>query len=391
MNKKTLKIFGIIVYLFSTGLGYFVFSGYSSGQNSLNGSSSAPKNTKVDNDYQALTFDSNAPKTESCPLSGVMYSKDQKKWWEKHRPLGVMIENHLESRPQSGINAADVTYEAVAEGGITRTLNVYYCQDAGIVGPVRSARTYFLDFISEYTENPLYAHVGGANTSGPADALGQINEYGWGSYNDLNQFSIGFPTYWRDESRQGHPVATEHTMYSATSKLWDVGVKRKLTNVDKDGAAWDKNFVKYSFKDDSVSSARPKSQIINIEFWNDPNYYVEWIYSPQDNVYLRKNGGSQHTDRNTKKQLSTKNLVILFMTEAHANDGYEGNAHMLYGTKGTGKASIFIDGKETKGTWSKKDRQSRTIISDSNGAQVKFNKGKIWFEIQAIGGVVTVK
>jgi hypothetical protein len=106
---------------------------------------------------------------------------------------------------------------------------------------------------------------------------------------------------------------------------------------------------------------------------------------------LRKNGGVDHIDRNTKKQLSAKNVVVLFMTEQHANDGYEGNAHMLYGTKGTGRVLIFMDGKQIKGTWTKKGRQSRTIISDSNGNEIKFNRGKIWFEIQATDGVVTVK
>lgn len=389
MSKTKITIIGLIIYIASAGISYFAFAKTPLGKNIS--TNSTPINAKVDNDYEALTFDPNAPKTESCPLNGAMYSKDQKNWWEKHRPLGVMIENHQDARPQSGINAADVTYEAVAEGGITRTLNVYYCNDAGIVGPVRSARTYFLDFISEYTEFPLYAHVGGANTSGPADALGQINEYGWGSYNDLNQFSIGFPTFRRDQSRLGHDVATEHTMYSSTSKLWDIGAQRKLTNVDKEGQAWDTDFVKYSFKDDASVSSRPAAQSINIEFWNDPNYYVDWIYDQKNNVYLRKNGGVDHIDRNTNKQLSAKNIVILFMTERHANDGYENNAHMLYGTKGSGKALIFMDGKQVKGTWEKKDRQSRTILTDNSGNEIKFVKGKIWFEIQATDGTVTVK
>ena len=151
-----------------------------------------------------LVFDDSLPKTEPCPINGEKYSTQQREWWENHRPLGVMIENHENARPQSGINAADITYEIVAEGGITRTLNIYYCQAPAQVGPVRSARTYFLDYMSEYGDSPLYAHVGGANTPGPADALGQISEYGWGGYNDLNQFSIGFPTFWRDYNRLGH-------------------------------------------------------------------------------------------------------------------------------------------------------------------------------------------
>ena len=65
------------------------------------------------------------------------------------------------------------------------------------------------------------------------------------------------------------------------------------------------------------------------------------------------------------------------MRESHANDGYEGNAHMLYGTEGTGKALIYMDGKETKGTWKKADREARTIITDSSGEEITFNRGKI--------------
>ena len=233
--------------------------------------------------------------------------------------------------------------------------------------------------------------MGGANTPGPADALGQIVDYGWNQYNDLNQFSIGFPTFKRDESRLGREVATEHTMYSVTNKLWAVGVKRGLTEKDKDGDSWDDNFVKYSFKEDAPVDKRPASQSINIEFWNNSNYYVDWTYDKVDNLYLRNNGGEEHIDRNTKKQLSARNVVVLYMTESHANDGYEDNAHLLYGTKGTGKALIFMDGKQIKGTWKKSGREGRTIVTDANGEEIKFNRGKIWFEIQATDGTVTVK
>lgn len=382
MNKKIIIVLAVIIYLASTGTSFFLFStklSATEGPTATVPQQAAGKPTG--NDYQAITFDESDPKTEECPLNGVLYSKKQHDWWSQHRPLGVMIENHSDARPQSGIPFADVTYEAIAEGGITRTLNVYYCQDAGIVGPVRSARTYFLDFISEYADYPLYAHVGGANTPGPADALGQINDYGWGQYNDLNQFSIGFPTFWRDETRLGHDVATEHTMYSTTSKLWAVGAKRSLTNVDKKGDSWDTVFTKYTFKDDAPASQRGDSQTIDIPFWNYDEYKVDWIYDKQTNLYMRKNGGVIHKDRNTGNQLSAKNIIILVMTESHADDGYTNNEHMLYGTKGTGKALIFLDGKEIKGTWKKASRTSRTELYDANGDEIKFNRGKFWFEI----------
>ncbi len=391
MGKRKLLtiILIIIVYIISSGVSYVFFSKAFGSSGVL--TSPLPKPSQTASGQ--LVFNENLPKTEQCPLNGALYSKQQREWWEKHRPLGIMIENHVDARPQSGLSFADVVYEAVAEGGITRFLAVYYCQDAGEVGPVRSARTYFINFISEYGTYPLYTHVGGANQPGPADALSQLTDYGWTGYNDMSQFSIGFPVFWRDYNRLGHQAATEHTMYSTTEKLWDyAATNRGFTNVDKNGTSWDKGFVPYSFKDDASVSQRGTSQSIHLEFWTgDPDYYVDWTYDPTINLYSRNNGGKPHIDRDTNKQLTSKNIVVLFMQESHANDGYPDNVHLLYKTIGTGKALIFMDGKEIKGAWSKDSRTSRTLIYDNLGNPVKFNRGKIWFEILPTTGVVTVK
>ena len=387
MRKIYTIVLILIVYLLGTFGSYALFSKL----NSQRASSTVVVPQKTSGGQ--LLFDSNLPKTEACPINGVMYSKQQRNWWEKHRPLGVMIENHQDARPQSGLSFADTVYEAVAEGGITRFLGVFYCQDAGEVGPIRSARTYFLDFISEYGQYPLYTHVGGANQSGPADALSQIGEYGWDGYNDMNQFSIGFPVFWRDYDRLGHTTATEHTMYSTTEKLWNYAAQnRGLTNVDKDKNSWDKGFVSYSFKDDAASSARPASQSIHLEFWTSmPDYFVDWKYDSKSNTYKRLAANVPHIDRDTNKQLSTKNIVVLYMRESNANDGYEDNVHLLYKTIGTGKAVVFMDGKKISATWAKDDRTSRTIVTDSSGNQIKFDKGQIWFEVLPTDGVLTVK
>ncbi len=385
-NKNLLIIAAIGLYLLSTGISYSLFA-KSSGTTAV-----APVDTKKTNAYGALEFDNSGPKTEECPLNGAMYTKQQRDWWQKHRPLGVMVENSTDARPQSGLSFADIVYESLAEGGITRFMGVFYCQDAGIVGPVRSARTYFLDWISEYGPNPLYAHVGGANTPGPADALGQIVDYGWNTYNDLNQFSIGFPTFKRDEGRLGHPVATEHTMYSTTTGLWAIGAQRDLTNVDKKGDAWDADFVKWSFKDDAASSNRPTSQKISMNFWEgNPAYDVVWTYNPTSNTYARTNGGTAHLDNNTKKQLSPKNVVILYEKESRANDGYENNLHELFKTIGSGTGVVFQDGKEIKVTWSKADREARTVIKNvASGKEIEFNRGQIWIQVVPTYSDVTV-
>lgn len=388
LKDKKIILIAFVVYLLTTGASYFLFAKSPLAQKFTSPVPQAVKNSKGE-----IVFDESLPKTEGCPLNGAKYSKQQKEWWEKHRPLGVMIENHENARPQSGLNAADITYEAVAEGGITRTLNIYYCNAPVQVGPIRSARTYFLDWISEYGDSPLYVHVGGANTPGPADALSQVNDYGWGAYNDLNQFSIGFPTFWRDYNRLGHSTATEHTMYSTTSKLWEFAEKdRGLGVKGEDGTSWDEGFVPYEFKDDAKADSRGSTKSIHIEHWDGyDDYFIDWTYDKVANEYTRKNGGVPHLDKNTSKPLTAKNVVVLYQKESSANDGYENNAHLLYKTKGTGDAVIFMDGEKIEGTWSKKTRTDKTVIKDSDGKEVELTRGKVWFHILPLEGVLDVK
>lgn len=390
-SRKNVILISIILYGVTTIISYFIFANTPLLTSTGLVTTPVPPPVKEGGlTDERIVFDPDLPKTEACPINGEKYSKQQRQWWEKHRPLGIMIENHEESRPQSGLSYSDVIYEAVAEGGITRLLAIFYCNDAGTVGPVRSARTYFLDFISEYGEYPLYVHVGGANTPGPANALGQIEDYGWQVYNDMNQFSIGFPTFWRDPDRLGHPVATEHTMYSTTQKLWKVAEDRKLTNVDKDGVLWSDSYIQFQFKVDTPSTQRPAEQTISFDFWEGyPKYSVKWVYDKVTNKYTRNNGGVAHADKNNDVPLTSKNVVVLFMTERAANDGYEGNMHRLYGTKGSGRAIVFQDGKEIPATWTKQNRTSKLKLT-ANGAEVKFNPGRIWFEVVPTGNTVDV-
>lgn len=380
-NKLILIIGGLVVYLASAGISYAAFR-------FLGGPAGLISPVEINNG-SGFKIDQNAPKTEACPLNGSMFTKAERQIWEKRRPLTVMIENHLDSRPQSGLSSADVVYEVVAEGGITRFLAVFYCGAAQeiTIGPVRSARTYFMDFASEYGDYPLYAHVGGANKPGPANALGQIGDYGWlKKGNDMNQFSLGFPVFWRDYERIGHEVATEHTMYSTTEKLWEVAQKRGLTNVDEEGNKWNESFTSWSFKDEAKLEARGDVTSVEFSFWeNNTNYAVRWEYQKESNQYLRLNAGQIHKDLNNDTQLSAKTVIIQFMKEKGPIDEVK---HMLYTTTGTGKALIFQDGQVIEGTWNKEKRQSRTKFTDKSGKEVALNRGPIWMEIIPVGGEV---
>ncbi len=381
MPKKTLVILAVVVFLLTTAGSYLFFS-----------------NNGIPSDYKTLFAEdeeveegsliAGGPRTEECPLNGQLYSKAQKKKWENRRPLGVAIENHLEARPQSGLAAADIIYEAVAEGGITRFLAVYYCEDSPIIGPVRSARIYFLKLLQGYGNFPLYAHVGGANTPGPADALGEIRDLGWDGYNGLNQFSVPFPIYYRDYDRLPG-VATEHTMYSSTLKLWEFAKdKRKLTEKDEDGK-WDDDFTPWKFKKDAKMENRGSTSPISFGFWDQfgNTYAVKWLYDKNSNAYKRQNGGADHIDKNTGKALVAKNIVIVFSDESPANDGYPGG-HLLYDLTGTGNGLLFNDGKATKVTW-RKNKAGDMMRFYTGGKEVELVGGKTYVEILPTGNDVT--
>lgn len=383
LTKKTTVIFSVILFLLSAGLSYYFFGYYKLNKETLE----KYQSSLSDDSVEELN---GGPKTEACPLNGRLFTKAQKQRWDRRRPLGVMIENHLEARPQSGLSNADVIYEAVAEGGITRFLAVYYCLDSKTIGPVRSARIYYLKLLEGYGRNPLYAHVGGANTPGPADALGEVSELGWDGYNDLNQFAVPYPYYYRDYERLPNR-ATEHTMYAATSKLWKYAEKeRKLSNVDKKGRSWSAGFTPWKFKDGAGAGSRGKVTKISFSFWSQfaGDYAVEWNYNAQNNSYSRKNGGSPQLDKNTGKPLVAKNIVVVFADESPANDGYPGG-HLLYDVVGSGGGLLFQNGKAAKITW-KKPKESQMIrFYDASGDEVSLVRGQVFVEILPIGNKVT--
>ena len=158
ISAKSFRVFVSLLglYLFSLGTSWALFSSMKGGLEEVE---------KVVAEGRER-IDPNLPKTEECPINGKMFSKPERDIWESRRPMTAMVENSLEARPQSGLSYADVVYEAVAEGGITRFLAVLYCgtsvKDIRIA-PIRSVRVYFVDWAAEYSKYPIFVHSGGAN------------------------------------------------------------------------------------------------------------------------------------------------------------------------------------------------------------------------------------
>lgn len=385
-NKVYLAVSGLLIFLVFAGFSFAFFS-----WKGTSGKGVTVVNLEENvNPGEGFKIDPSLPKTEACPMNGKLYTKPEKALWEKRRPIGVMIENHTEARPQSGLSKADIIYEAVAEGGITRFLGIFYCGIAENTNfaPVRSARTYFVDWVSEY--DALYNHVGGAGqchdttVDNRAKALCQIDQYG---IKDMDQFGISFPDCYRNPDRLDHPVATEHQMVCSSDALYKIAADRGWTDVDEDGTAWDENFTPWKTKDEAKLADRGTPQNLEIYFWKGyKEYDVSWQYDRENNLYLRSNGGVPHNDFETGQQMATKNIVVQFAKETGPVDEHK---HLLYQTIGKGEAIIFQDGKVEKGTWSKKSRTSRTLFFDSQNKEVRFNPGQIFIEVVPLGNDIS--
>ena len=394
-GKATLVLGLLGLYLLSAGTSWAVFS--------LLGESPAG-NVFVDVGELESTRSQimQLPKTESCPINGKLYTKPEKAIWETRRPIAAMIENHADSRPVQGLSRADVVYEAVAEGGITRLLGVFYCGAAGSeveIAPVRSVRVYFVDWASEYSEFPIFMHVGGANdfggfgdTAKEARSLELLASMGWRvpGGNDFDTiYDSGFPVFYRNPDRLGHPIATEHTMVANLDRAYDEAVDRGFANKDTRGDSWDKVFIPWKFFEDKPLSS-PKVSEVSFEFWSDsPDYDVKWVYDSQSNSYKRFNGDKSYVDLEFDNvQLTSKNVVVMSVVERGPVDR---NKHILYTTVGKGSALIYQNGDEIKATWEKKSRTDRTRFYDSAGKEVSFVNGEIWIEVVPKGNKINTK
>lgn len=393
MTNKKLSVLSILFFVVSLGVGYFQPGVYS--------------NSMLPPAIPTASLEPTIPPeplTEECPLNGQLYGKTAKANWEKRRPMAVMIENSERSRPQSGISSAQVVYEGVSEGGVTRFMAIYYCDAPKLVGPVRSARMHFVNLLREWGNNPLYAHVGGANcvpetgsgcgNGAPADALGMIRKLGWQGYNDVDQFRFGLPEYRRDPDRLPG-VEWEHTTYLSPSAMWKTMSTKSLkqpvplTEVDEDGVRWDKGWTPWKFIDDADSSKRGTEKYITYDFYdsNADIYGVRWEYDVATNSYLRFHGAKKHIDLNTERQISAKNVIVIDAREISANDDYPGG-HVVYRLTGTGDAYIFQNGKKIKATWSKETLDSKMEFTDENNKEISMVRGVTWLSLIPTGNLV---
>lgn len=258
----------------------------------------------------------------------------------------VMIENSTDARPQSGLNAASVVFEAVAEGGITRFLTLFQDTMPDYVGPVRSVRPYYIQWALGF-DAPI-AHAGGS-----AEALADMKAW---NVKDLNDSKSYF-------SRISYRAAP-HNLYTSMAKLHEYEAAKGY------GKSTFTGFVRKAEQPSTVPTARAINFTISSATFN-----VHYDYDATHNAYLRSEGGKPHTDEKSGAVLSPKVVIALVMPQS--NKGI----YSVYGTIGSGQMYVFQDGVVTTGTWRKDSNTSQFVFTNTSGTPLALNPGQTWITV----------
>jgi hypothetical protein len=281
-------------------------------------------------------------------------------------PLVVMIDNHPDAAPQTGLNDADMVFEALAEGGITRFETFFLSGDAPTVGPVRSARPYYVEWA--YPFKPLYVHCGGS-----WEAIDLINE-AQGLLKDVDCFNGSMP-FWRSNDR-----LMPHNLYSSTTQLWKLA--------DRLGLHAPANMPGFLHSAPLPADQRPAGASVSWTFSSLSRSDVTWVYDHDSNRYLRKQWGYWHKDAVSGETISAANVVLLW-TDVWELPGDE-KGRMGTDTIGGDTALILRDGQFEWGYWERKTTNDPLVILDGKREPMRFAPGRIWVEALGVGKKVQI-
>lgn len=293
-------------------------------------------------DIEPVTTEVTFPYT--APLTGVGSEKSI-----EDRIAMVIIENHGQARPQSGLDKADMVYEILAEGGITRFAAFYQSEYPKLVGPVRSIRTYFIRLGEGF--NALLVHAGWSPEAESIilkEKLPSINGLTWE------------PKYfWRDKSRYA-----PHNMYTDFENIRAAADKLKYSTTVKT--------PEFLFKDKSEEAKGEAAMDITIKY--NSAYRVGYQYDAEKEIYTRTINDKPHADAITKETLSTTNLMVV-LTKHKVLDS---EGRLSVDLKAGGKGYLFQGGKVLEITWK---NENGVIQPYHNGVQLAFYPGKTWINI----------
>lgn len=304
--------------------------------------------------------------------------------------IAVMVENHWEAQPLSGISKASVVYEAPVEGRIPRFMLLFNANDSvSKVGPVRSARPYYLDWLSEYP-GAMYMHVGGS-----PEALEKIDRIG---VFDMNEFSRGW-YFWRSSDRYApHNAYTRSDHWqsaletygdrkSVVVEPWKYSLmdgceeeeesetKELESNVDNDVELYEEGAEEHDI--DSEDESGELKCVNKIYMTYVPGVYQPyWVYDSEKGQYLRYQHGKRHLEQDGSEVWA--DTVVVQWADIEVIDNY---GRLRMDTLNGGRTMVFRDGHAIEGEWEKNSTDSRTKFIGKSGKEIPLKPGKIWVQV----------
>ncbi len=295
-----------------------------------------------------------------APLTGLLVTESAALQY----PIAVMVDDHKAARPQSGFNAAAQVWQAPAEGGIPRYMMLFQDSLPSSVGPIRSARQYYIEWASEW--RALYVHVGGS-----PQAMTTLRKSGRGQlvYN-ADGLRFDGTRMWRVKDR-----AAPHNVYTDADNLLQMGAAVGATN-QRPEPAW-------TFGSATALDERPSGTTIVVKY---PYETITYRYDTLSNTYRRFIDGSktQQVDRADDRPVAPTNVVILRIRFGPLNDGHPEKNRLEAQNVGAGEAIISSNGRVIQGTWKKAAADAPTLLFGPDGRPVTLAAGQTFVQVIAL-------
>lgn len=280
------------------------------------------------------------------------------------RPYAVMIDNVAQARPHSGLDKAYLVYEVIVEGNLTRLMAVFRDVDVSEIGPVRSARPYFIDYALE--NDVIYVHHGRS-----PQAKAQLKEY---DVDDLEGLYNPAGMFWRDNNRYA-----PHNSYTSTDGIKDGIEKEEYRDTSKKS---DWLLLKYSARPIDLSEKEGAISANKVVVNFSSSVYATFEYNKEENKYYRFQNGNKHMDRKGF-QYTSKNIIVLTGIRNYTIDSKKGRQEI--DNEGTGKGYFISNGWAVPITWEKDAEDEQTVYKYANGKEIVVNDGNTYIEIQPKG------
>jgi len=274
------------------------------------------------------------------------------------RPLLMMIENHRDARPQSGLIDADIVYEILAEGEITRFAAVFHSQKPEVVGPIRSLRPYYAQ-IGEAVDG-LIVHAGYS----PA-ALEYVQKKKLDHFDEIYNAGAYF---WRSKERKA-----PHNLYTSIELIRKGMEDKKVRSEWKAPAA-----IPFADKDTIITGETAEKVLVEYL----AGYKVEYVYDAEQGKYLRNMAGSPHVDKETGRQIEAANVMIIKTSHRVLDDVGRREVNIY----GPGEGWLVQQGKVREIEWKLVDGLIRPYIDGEEAALIP---GKTWVQVIAPSMKVT--